>query len=203
VGAARRRLSLRLFAVQVLSFLVLITCAAPVAASVVQTSYAEVTRPSSTAPIYERVLDGVGEQLFFLLIALVIIEMIGALTTRELLVRAYGWRETPSNRRLWLLPALGAAITQPFRAPVRTLGTSVVAWTLTVIVVGLAIWALGLAWAAVRGAFLTAVGFSDLRDDLQMLLAAVALALVFALAIGLGGFVSALRSTMWSVDRLR
>jgi len=204
VGAARRRIWLRLLAVQVLTFIALIGCAAPVVWSVVETSYSEVTLPSSTAPIYERVLAGVGEQLFFLLIAIIIIEMIGALTSRELLVRAYGWRETPpSSRRLWLLPALGAALSQPFRAPVRTLGTSLVAWTLTAGTALLVVWALSLAWAAVRGAFLTAVGLADLGDDVQMVLTGLLLALVFAFSLGLGGFVSALRATLWSVDRLR
>jgi hypothetical protein len=92
---------------------------------------------------------------------------------------------------------------QPFRVPVRTLGTSVVAWTLTATTVVAAMWALSLAWAAVRGAFLTTTSFSDIGDDLQMVLAALALAIVFAISIGVTGFVSALRAALWSVDRLR
>jgi hypothetical protein len=203
ISGARRRLFLRLFAVQVLAFIALIACAAPVAWSVVQTSYTEVTRPTSTAPIYERVLGTVGEQLFFLLIALVVIEMISSLTSRELLVRAFGWRERTSTRRLWIIPALAAAATYPFRSPVRSLGTSVVNWTLTAVVVISSIWALSVAWSAVRGAFLTSVSFSDVSEDAGMLLAALGLSTVFVLAICLTGFASALRAALWSVDRLR
>jgi hypothetical protein len=78
-----------------------------------------------------------------------------------------------------------------------------VAWTLTAVTVIAAVWTLGLAWAAVRGAFLTSTSLSDIGDDLQMVLAAVALAAVFAISIGAAGFVSGLRAALWSVDRLR
>ncbi len=145
----------------------------------------------------------VGEQLFFFLIALVVIEMISSLTSRELLVRAFGWRERGSSRRLWLIPALAAAAKYPFRSPVRALGTSVVAWTLSVVVVISSVWALSIAWTAVRGAFLTSVSFSDVSEDAAMLLAALGLSTVFVLAICLTGFASALRAALWSVDRLR
>ena len=200
---ARRRLYVRLFAVQLLTLVALIACAVPVASSVIQASYAEVTLPTSAAPIYERVLGTVGELLFFFLIALIVIEMISSLTSRELLVRAFGWRERASSRRLWLIPAIAAAVTYPFRSPFRSLGTSVVAWTLSAAVVISSVWVLSVAWAAVRGAFLTSVSFSDVSEDAGMLLAALGLSTVFVLAICLTGFASALRAALWSVDRLR
>ena len=168
-----------------------------------QVSYDEVTRPTSAAPIYERVLGTVGELLFFFLIALVVIEMISSLTSRELLVRAFGWRERGSSRRLWLIPAIAAAVMYPLRSPFRSLGTSVVAWTLSAVVVISSVWVLSVAWAAVRGAFLTSVSFSDVSEDAGMLLAALGLSTVFVLAICLTGFASALRAALWSVDRLR
>jgi hypothetical protein len=169
----------------------------------VQTSYDEVTRPTSAAPTYERVLGTVGELLFFFLIALIVIEMISSLTSRELLVRAFGWREQGSSRRLWLIPAIAAAVTYPFRSPVRSLGTSVVAWALSAVVVISSVWVLSVAWSAVRGAFLTSVSYSDVSEDAGMLLAALGLSTVFVLAICLTGFASALRAALWSVDRLR
>ena len=180
----KRRLFLQLFGVQVGTFLALLACAAPVVWSTVQTAYDEITRPSSAAPIYERVLALVGEQLFFLLIALVVIEMISSLTSRELLVRSAGLRATSFS-------------------PLHTVATSALCWTLTAAVLISSVWALGLAWSAVRGAFLTVVSFSDVGEDVAMVLAALGLSTVFVIALALAGFVSALRAALWSVDRLR
>jgi hypothetical protein len=60
-----------------------------------------------------------------------------------------------------------------------------------------------LAWAGTRGVFLGAVSLNDLTDDLGMALMAVALAGAFTVGMCLGGFASALRAALWSVDRLR
>jgi hypothetical protein len=59
------------------------------------------------------------------------------------------------------------------------------------------------AWAATRAAFLSSVSLADFGDDLGMLLVAIGLAAAFAVALALGGFASALRAALWSVDRLR
>ena len=202
-GSARGRLYMRLFGVQVLTFLALLACAAPVAFAVVQKSFDEITRPTSSAPIYGRVLAGVGEQLFLFLVALVVIEMVSALTSRELLVRAVGWRESARSRRFWLLPALAAAAVRPFRSPLRAVGTAAISWALTAAVLVPAVWVIGLAWGAVRGAFLTSVSFSDLGDDIGMVVVALGLSAAFTLGIAGAGYASALRAALWSVDRLR
>ncbi len=202
-GWARRSLFIRLFEVQVVTFIALLACAAPLAWAVAQKSFDEISRPSSSAPIYGRVLGGVGEQLFLFLVALVMIEMLSALTSRELLARAVGWRENAARRRLWVLPALAAAAARPFRSPLRTVGTAAISWAATAAVLLPALWAIGLAWGAVRGAFLTSVSFSDLGDDIGMVLVAVGLSAAFVIGIALAGYASALRAALWSVDRLR
>lgn len=202
-GHARRYLLLRLFGVQVLTFVALLAAAAPVASAVGQKAFDEIVRPSSSSSIYARVLSGVGEQLFLFLIALVIIEMISALATRELLVRATGWRGSQGSRRMWLVPAFGSALARPILSPLRTIGTAVIGWMATAAVLIPAFWAISIAWQAVRAAFLTSVGFSDAREILGMILVALGFSGVFVLAIAAAGFASALRASLWSVERLR
>lgn len=199
---ARRRLFVRLLGVQVLTFIALVACATPVAWAVAQRSFDEITRPSSSAPIYGRILGGIGEPLFLFLVALVVIEMLSALTSRELLARAIGWQEPGATRRLWLLPALASAVARPFRSPLRTVGTAAISWGVTAAALIPAVWAIGLAWDSVRGAFLTSVSFSDFGDDIGMILVALGLSAAFVLGMCVAGFASALRAALWSVDRL-
>ena len=201
--SGRRRLMLRLFGLQVLTFVAVIAAAAPLASAVGQNAFEEIVRPSSSASIYVRVLGGVGEQLYLFLIALVAIEMISALATRELLVRATGWRGNPSPRRLWLAPAIGSALARAVLAPLRTLGTAAIGWVATAAVLIPALGAISIAWQAVRATFLTSVGFSDTREVLGMFLVALGLSAAFVLATALAGFASALRATLWSIERLR
>lgn len=200
---ARRRLTLRLFPVQVLTFVALMATAAPFASVVGQKTFEEIVRPSSSSSIYARVLGGVGEPLFLFLVALVVIEMVSALATRELLVRATGWRGHHGSRRLSLLPAIVSALARPVLSPLRTLGTAAIGWVAAAAVLIPAFWAISIAWQAVRGAFLTSVGFSDTREILGMVLVALGLSGAFVLAIAVAGLASALRAALWSVDRLR
>ena len=185
----RRSLFTKLFVVQALAFIALISCVAPVALLTLQSAYEEVTRPSSSAAIYERVLGTVAEPLFFLLVAVVIIEMLSSVATRELLARAFGGRRVARSRS--------------WHAPARIIGTSLLSWTVTIAAVVPALWALSLAWGAVRGSFLTAVSFADFGDDVAMIAAAFALSAGFTLALFLGGFASAFRGALWSLTRLR
>ena len=185
----RRSLFVKLFGVQVLAFVALIACVAPVAWLAVRAAYAEVTLPSSSAPIYERVLGTIAEPLFFLLVAIVIVEMLSALATREILARAYGGRRVRRSRS--------------WHAPARVIGTSLLSWTATLLAVLPALWALGAAWSATRAAFLTSVSFADFGDDIAMAAAALALSAAFVLALFVGGFASAFRAALWSLTRLR
>ncbi len=189
-GTNRRRgLFVKLFVVQVLAFVALISCIAPVAWLTVRAAYEEITRPTSSVPIYERVLGTIGEPLFFLLVAVVIIEMLSSLGTREVLARAYGGRRVRRSRS--------------WHAPLRVVSTALLSWLATLLAVVPALWALSAAWSATRGAFLSSVSFSDLGDDVAMVAAALALSAAFVLALFLGGFASAFRSALWSLTRLR
>ena len=189
-GTNRRRgLFVKLFVVQVLAFIALISCIAPVAWLTIRAAYEEVTRPTSSAPIYERVVGTIAEPLFFLLVAVVIIEMLSALGTREVLARSYGGRRVRRSRS--------------WHAPLRVVGTSLLSWTATLLAVLPALWALGAAWSATRGAFLSSVSFADFGDDVAMAAGALALSAAFVLALFLGGFASAFRSALWSLTRLR
>lgn len=200
---ARRRLMLRLFGIQVLTFVALIAAAAPLASAVGQRAFDEIVRPSSSSSIYARVLTGVDEPLFVFLIALIVVEMVSALATRELLVRATGWRGSPGSRRLWVLPAVGFALARPVLSPLRTLGTGAIGWAATAAVLVPAFWAITICWQAVRAAFLTSVGLSDMREVLGMVLVALAFSGTFVLSIVLAGFASAVRAALWSIERLR
>jgi hypothetical protein len=188
-GNRRRGIFAKLFVVQVLAFVALIACVAPVASLTVRSAYAELTLPSSSAPIYERVAGTVAEPLFFLLVAIVIVEMLSALATREVLARAYGRRRV--RRSL------------AWHAPLRVIGTSLVSWTATLTAVLPALWALSAAWTATRAAFLSSVSLSDLGDDTAMAAAALALSAAFILGLFLAGVASSFRSALWSVARLR
>lgn len=199
---ARRQLRVRLFAVQVLTFVALMASATPLFWAIGQKSFEEVIRPSSSASIYGRVLGEVGDQLFFFIGALVVIEMLSALVNRELLTRAFAWHGSASSRRLWLLPALVSAAIRPLRSPLRTLGTAAISWGVTAAVLLPAMWAIGIAWSTARGAFLTSVSFSDIGDDIGLIAVALGLSAAFVVGIAATGFASALRAAMWSIDRL-
>jgi hypothetical protein len=202
-SAARRQVFLRLFAVQLLSALALLTCAIPLAFAIGQVAYNEIVRPTSSASIYGRVLSGIGQPLYLFAAAVLIVEVVSALTTRELLVRNEHAGSTDRHARLWLLPAIAAVLMRPLRSPVRTLATAAAGWALTALALAPAVLAIGLAWQLVRGTFLESLSFADLGDDLGMILMAVGLAAAFALGLLLTGFASALRSALWSAERLR
>ncbi|MGI8928252.1 MAG: hypothetical protein ACR2H0_02120 [Candidatus Limnocylindrales bacterium] len=199
----RRWLMLRIFGIQVLTFVALAAGAAPLASAVGQMAFAEIVRPSSSASIYARVLAGVGEPLFFFLVALIVIEIVSALATRELLVGATGWRGRLASRRLWMLPAVGSALARPVVSPLRTLGTAAIGWAATAAVLIPSFWAITICWQAVRAAFLTSVGLSDTSEVVGMLLIALAFSGTFVLSIVVAGFASALRAALWNLERLR
>lgn len=200
---ARRRLLLKLFGIQVLTVVAVAVAAAPLVSTVGQKAFDEIVRPSSSSSIYARVLSGVGEPFFLFVIGLVLIEMVSALATRELLVRHTGWRGNLAAKRHWLMPVFGSALARLFVSPLRTLATAALGWAAMMAVLVPAFWAISIAWQAVRAAFLISVGFSDGREVLGMVLVALALSGAFIVAVALGGFASALRAALWSVERLR
>jgi hypothetical protein len=198
----RRRVLLRLFAVQLLTVSALAACAIPLAFAIGQVAYTEIVRPTSGASIYGRVLGGVTQPLLLFGVAVVVIEILSALTTRELLVRSAHGGAPGSSARLWLLPVLAAAISRMFRSPIRTVGTAAIGWAVTAATLLPAAWAIGIAWMPVRGAFLQSLSFADVGDDIGMLLVAIGLAGVFVLGMLVTGLGSAVRSALLSLERL-
>lgn len=198
----RRRVTARVFAVQALTFIALAVCAVPLVQAINATALSEILRPSSSQSIYLRVLEGVGPQLFALVVALIVIEPISAATTREILLRA-SRRGSSQGRRLWLLPAFGSALKRLVRNPLRTIAISITSWLLTFGLVALGWWVIGAIWETTRSAFLTATSFSDLADDVGMVAISVALSAAFVTISLLLGFVSSLRSALGSIQALR
>jgi hypothetical protein len=189
--------------VQFIAFLGVLLAAAPVARSAIQASYAEIVRPSSAAPIYDRVVGLLGLELLLFAAAIVVIEMASALATREILARSLRATGAAASEPLLLLRSLGSAIGRLARSPIRIVATALFGWLVTAALLAVGLAVVVLAWAGTRSVFLTSVSLADLGDNLGMLLMAVALSAAFTVAVALGGFASALRAATWSVDRLR
>lgn len=196
--ATRRTVLYRLFAVQLVTALAIALCAVPVALAAAEVAYSEVVRPTGAGSLYDRVLAGIAAPVFVLLFAVLVMELLSALTTREVLVRSQ--RQTAG--RLWLLAALAAALTLPLRSPIRTLVTGATAWAITLAALLPAAWLISLSWQSVRGSYLTSLSLGETSTDVGMLIIATGLAAAFVLGILATGFASALRGALWSVERL-
>lgn len=189
--------------VQFLGFVAILFAVAPLITGAIETSYAEIVRPTSSAPIYERVVSALGPQILLFIAAIVVVEVISALTTREVLARSMRKTLPGAADPLLLLRALGAALGRLVRSPIRTLRTAVIGWIVTAGLIAPGLGVVVLAWAGTRAVFLSSVSFADLGEDIGIFVMAVALAAAFSVALALGGFASALRAAAWSVDRLR
>jgi hypothetical protein len=200
--AIRNHVLLRLFAVQLLTVVAVVACAIPLALAVGHVTYDEIIRPTSAASIYARVLAAIGQPLFGFAASVLVIELLSALTTREVLARVAHTTTFAGSPRLWLFPALLQALTRPLRSPIRTIATATMGWLAFLAALAPAVWLIGLAWTSVRSAFLTSVSLADLRADVGMLIVASGLALAFAVGLTLAGLASAFRSALWTVDRL-
>jgi hypothetical protein len=198
----RGHVLLRLLAVQLLTVVALVACAIPLALAVGHVTYGEIIRPTSAASIYTRVLSSIGQPLFGFGLSVFVVELVSALTTREVLARVAHAGTLRGTARLWLLPALAQALARPLRSPIRTLGTAAIGWLAYAAALAPAIWLIGLAWQSVRSAFLASSTFADLRADVTLLIVASGLAVAFAIGLVLAGLASAFRSAMWTVDRL-
>ena len=189
--------------VQFLGFVAAVLSAAPLIKAAIETSYAEIVRPTSSAPIYERVVGALGPEILLFAAAIVLIELLSALTTREVLARSLRAAAGGPADAWLLVRAFGAALRRVVRSPMRILATALLGWILAVALLAPGLGVVVVAWAGTRGVFLTSVSLADLGDGLGMVLMAFVLAAAFAVALALGGFASALRAANWSVDRLR
>ena len=189
--------------VQAIGFIAGLLAAVPAVKAAIEASYAEIVRPTSSAPIYERVIGSLGQELFLLVGAILAIDLLSALTTREVLVRRL--RENRAGvQDPWVLPrAFVSVVGRILRSPARIVGTALFGWVVTLALVLPGLAGVALAFAGTRAAFLATVSLADFGDDLGMVLMALALSAAFVAALALGGVASALRAAAWSVDRLR
>jgi hypothetical protein len=180
-----------LFVVESLTLMALLLAAVPLAAALGEATYAEILRPTSTAPVYDRVLAQVMAPLALLVIALPVIDSISAAVVRRLLMgRSVG-------------SAVSGSIGALVRRPVRFLATSVVAWLALAAVVLATDAALTIAWNATRAAFLRTTSVADMLTSLAPLLVAVMLAGVFLSALCVCGYVAAFRNAAWTITSTR
>ena len=180
-----------LFVVESLTLMALLLAAVPLAAALGEATYAEILRPTSTAPVYDRVLAQVMGPLALLVIALPVIDSVSAVVVRRLLMgRAVG-------------SAVSGSIGALVRRPVRFLATAVVAWLALAAVVLTTDAALTIAWNATRAAFLRTTSVADMLTSLAPLLVAVLLAGVFLSGLALCGYVAAFRNAAWTITSTR
>ena len=179
------------FVIESLSLMALLLAAVPLAAALGQVAYDEILRPSSTAPIYDRVLGQVLLPLALLAIALPIVDSVSAAVVRRLLVgRSVG-------------SAVSGSIGALVRRPVRFLATAAVAWLALAAVILATNAALTIAWNATRAAFLRTTSVADMLTSIAPLLVAVLLAGVFLSGLAVCGYVAAFRNAMWTITSLR
>lgn len=199
----RRRLMSWLVAAQLAGVVLLAAAALPLASAVIEVTTGEVLRPTIPGgSIYLRVLSGVREPLAVFLAAVVVVELLTALVSRQLLLRGFGLHLRPSPG-LGVRPTLAAALARPFRHPLRTVGTAVLGWAISLSVLVPVVWSLLLAWETVRSTYLATGSRTDAQSVTGLVLVTVALAAVFVAGVMLCGLASALRSGLWTMDGLR
>lgn len=180
-----------LFVVQSLTLIALLLAAVPLAGALGQVTYDEIVRPTSVAPLYDRVLAQVMLPLALLIVALPIVDSVSAAVTRRLLIgRSVG-------------SAVSGSIGAVVRRPVRFAMTAVVAWlALAAVVVAVNI-ALTICWHATRAAFLRTTSIADMLTSVAPLLVAVLLAGVFVSGVAVCGYVAAFRNALWTITGVR
>ncbi len=170
----------RVFSVQAGALSVLALSAVPLAIGAINVAYGELVAPTGSGPLYDRIIAGVQGPLILMAAAIVLVEAVSAVYTRRVFRQEFGIVEVAGRRR--------------WRPVVAAVG-----WLITLAVLVPSIWALNLSAGWVKQ---TLAGFQtpDLAAVIPTLLA---LATVFALAVVLTGFSSALRGALWSVQELR
>jgi hypothetical protein len=199
----RRRLISWLAVVQLAAVILLAAAAVPLANAVIGVTTDEILRPTvADGSIYLRVLGGVREPLAGFLAAVVVVEMLTALVSRQLLMRGFTLHlGRAARRRIRSAPA--AALARVFRNPLRTVGTAILGWALSLAVLMPVVWSLRLAWETVRSTYLATGSQTDTQSVTGLVLVTVALAAVFVAGVLLCGLASALRSGLWTLDGLR
>ncbi|HUR15662.1 MAG TPA: hypothetical protein VMZ33_00125 [Candidatus Limnocylindrales bacterium] len=189
--ASRGTLFARLVTVQVWTVIAILIAALPLALAIGETAYAEVIRPTSPAPIYQRVLGAVTVPFMLFVGAFLAIEALSAVISRRLLV---GRRSS-----LGLIGAATSGLRRVIRSPLRTLAAALSGWALALVALTPVLAIIVVTWQPVRRAFLSSVSFGDVVEP-RTLMAAIVLAGSFVIGLVVAGFVSAVRSAIWTVD---
>jgi len=183
----RRVLTTKLFVVEGLALLAVLVAAVPLAAAIGQSTYSEITLPSSTNSMYSRIFDDVTAPIIGFVAALVLIEAVSAVMARRTMAGAFG------------LGRQERMIHHPF----RMLLVGATGWALLIGALVISLPALALAWDAVRSVFLATGLSGDVADIGGSLLVALLFGAVFAAALFVCGLVSAIRSGLWTLASLR
>lgn len=203
-AAGRGGLMVRLFLVQLAAVVLLALAAVPLALSVYDATTQELLRPTPGGEVlYIRVISAVREPLFFLLIAIVVIDMITASASRHILARHFGVGVAPGWATRSRAAALRAAVGRLLRRGLRLLATSALAWLLSAVVLAPVAWALDVAWDATRGAYLGQRAELDPQALAWLAVITVVFAAMWGAAVLAAGFVSAVRAGLWTAESLR
>jgi hypothetical protein len=179
-AASERKAVSRVFSVQAGGLSALALAAIPLAIGAINVAYQELVAPAGTGPLYDRIIAGVEGPLLLLVAAIVVVEAVSAVFTRRALAKEFGM-EPQAARRRWRLVVAGLG------------------WLVTLATLLPSLWALNLAAQWVKPAL---AGFQ--APDLgTVLIAVTGLAIVWAVAVVLTGFSSALRGALWTVQELR
>jgi hypothetical protein len=176
-----------LFVIDSLTLIALLLAAVPLAAALGQVSFQEVLNPSSSAPIFDRVVSQLTAPLALVAVAFPLIDSISATWVRGLLEgRSVGSA---------LVGSVGAIV----RRPLWVIATTLVAWAALGLALAATYWALTVAWQATRATLLATTSISDMLSSIAPLLVSVLLAGVFVCGLAICGYVAGFRNALWTV----
>lgn len=191
-GPARRRLVVMIAAIQALALVPVALAAALIAGPIYDVALREQLLPSDGAiPLVLRIVRGAREPLAFLLVALVIADLVYAIASRSVLTRHSGLVQRDRRDRR-----------ERARA-VRTFGSAILAWLVTIAIVGPVLWAIVVSWDGVRNVLLSSAGMTDPQALPSTLIATILFAAIWVAGTILTGFASAVRAALWSVEAIR
>lgn len=204
VSGEGKRLVLTLAGIQALALLPAAIVALGLYQGLTSLVISEVQAPSSLdTPLVLRVLERARDPLLAFALLLLLADMLYALASRAVL--AWHFRVgLPGRPRPGSAPA--AAMRGAERLvirPLRTLGTGVLAWSVSLVVLLPVAWASSVAWDGVRSAYLATGSPSEPTTLPLTFLASLAFAAIWVAGSILAGFASAVRAALWSADALR
>ncbi len=183
----RRTLASRLYVIKSTALLVVLISAIPLAAAIGDVATREIVAPTSSDPIYLRVLGQLREPILLVIGVIFVVEFVSATLSRRVLIRSAG------------LTRRGTFTAHPLRLVLA----AIFGWALFFGALAIAVWTTGIAWHTARSVFLSAGWSTQAEQVLALLGAAILLGAVFGLALLVCGIASAIRASVWSLASLR